>query len=418
MVLSLKKINLLLLLSCSTILSSSLFAQEKTQIEFTGRIWVTTDYNFQSSDPNWFEMSRPSKILNDAGLPFNANGNYSIGVRPSRFGISIHQPTEKGPIKAQFDIDFVGGGSNVGQTFFRIFNAYAEWKRVTIGQRNSIFMDGSVVPNTVEFFGPNGMVLLRNIQISYKAIETAKQELAFGLENPSATSDLGQYGTDFEFANRLNNVRFIRKAPAFTAHYRRNFTKGHFQISGVAKHVAWDDGDKTATQNLSGYDWGYGVNLSGAYKITPQIRLLGAFITGKGIQNFLNDGTADIGVRRNYTNMFKPIVGKAIPFTSFMAYTEIDWNKQWSSAFGYSAIYNQTFETQLSTAFRSGGYATVNALYTPIKQVTLGLEYQYADRQNANFIGDPVFALPAARGNTFATNRIQAMLIYRFSTKQ
>lgn len=131
--------------------------KKKTDIEFYGTVWLTTDYNFQSSDPNWFEMLRPTKILNDNGQPYSANGVYSIGVRPSRFGFKATQPTEKGDIKFQFDFDLVGGGPNVGQTFFRVFNAYAEWNRITIGQRNSVFMDGSVVPNTVDFFGPNGI---------------------------------------------------------------------------------------------------------------------------------------------------------------------------------------------------------------------------------------------------------------------
>lgn len=189
-----KKQNLLLLIS--TFFSVFTIAQstQKTEAEFYSSIWFTTDYNFQSSDPNWFEMLRPTKILNDDGKPYSSNGVFSIGVRPSRFGVKINQPTDKGDIKAQFDFDLVGGGPNVGQTFFRVFNAYAEWNRITIGQRNSVFMDGSIVPNTVDFFGPNGIVLLRNVQISYKVIDKEKTALAIGLENPSATSDLGQYG--------------------------------------------------------------------------------------------------------------------------------------------------------------------------------------------------------------------------------
>jgi hypothetical protein len=408
-----------ILLAICLMISVHAFSQssQKTETEFYGSIWFTTDYNFQSSDPRWFEMLRPTKILNDNGQPFSANGVFSVGVRPSRFGVKVNQPTDKGAIKAQFDFDLVGGGPNVGTTYFRVFNAYAEWNRITIGQRNSIFMDGSVVPNTVDFFGPNGIVLLRNVQISYKAIETEKEEFAFGLENPSATSDLGQYGEDFDYTARLESVRFITKAPAFTAHYRRNFKNGHFQIAGVAKYAAWDDAAKSATQNLSGSDWGYGVNLTGSYKIAKNVRLIGAFVTGSGVQNFLNDGTADIGVRRNYTNSFKPIYGEAIPFYSFMGFTEINWNSKLSSAFGYSAIHNNSFETQLSTAFESGGYATANIMYKPVKQVALGFEYQYASRQNTNFAGDPFFGLPAAKGNSFHINKLQLMLVYRFSTK-
>lgn len=144
---------------------------------------------------------------------------------------------------------------------------------------------------------------------------------------------------------------------------------------------------------------------------------MGSFVTGKGIQNFLNDGTADIGVRRNYSSNFKPIYGEAIPFYAVMGFAELAWNSKWSSALGYSAIHNNSFETQLSTAFESGGYATANIMYKPVKQIAFGFEYQYASRQNTDFAGDPAFNLPAAKGNSFQINKLQLMLVYRFSTK-
>lgn len=391
-------------------------AQKKTEIEIHGQVWLTTDYNFQSQDPNWFEMLRPSKISNDKGEAYAGNGNFSVGVRPSRFGIQVRQATEKGMIKTQFDFDLVGNGNNVGQTSFRLFNAYVEWNGFAFGKKNSVFMDGAVVPSTVDFFGPCGMVLLRNAQISYKAIDTKEHEVMVGLENPNATSDLGQYGADFDFGNRLNNMRFITKAPAVAAHYKRNFPHGHIQVAALAKYTAWNDGDKTATQDLSGSTWGYGANITGAYKPLPQLQLLGAFVAGKGIQNYLNDGTADIGVQRNYANSFQPIIGKPIPFISFMGYATYGWNKYWSTTVGYSAMHHQTFNTQLNNALQVGGYATVNLLYKPTPQFTFGIEYQHAHRRNTNFIGDAVFALPAAAGKSFAIHKVQAMLVYKFSS--
>lgn len=387
------------------------------EIEFTGMFWMTNTYNFQSSDPNWLEMLRPTKLLDENGQVYADDGKYSIGVRPSRFGFNTRQGTNKGDIISRFELDLVGGGSNVGETFFRVFNAYVEWNGWTLGKRNSVFMDGTIGPSTVEFFGPSGMVLLRNVQVSYKLVDQEKTKIAVGLENPSATSDLGPFRDDFQFVGELSDVVFTNKIPALTFHFRKNYNKGHFQVGLVSKYISWFDRSKTETQNLSGSTWGYGVNLSGSIRPTNSIRLVGSFVTGSGIQNFLNDGTADVGVRKNLENSITPLTGGAIPFYAIMAATEVKLTPQLSSTIAFSNMVNQTFDTQLSTSFQKGNYFTAGLIHRPYDHISFGLEYQYASRQNADFAGSDEFSLPAAEGAFFAVNRIQANFVYRFSSK-
>ncbi|MGY6563089.1 MAG: DcaP family trimeric outer membrane transporter [Luteibaculaceae bacterium] len=388
------------------------------EIEFTGMFWLTNTYNFQSSDPNWFEMLRPTRLLDENGNPFADDGKFSIGIRPSRFGFNTRQATEKGDLITRFELDLVGGGSNVGETFFRVFNAYVEWNRWTFGKRNSVFMDGSIGPSTVEFFGPSGMVLLRNVQVSYKLVDKKKMEIAIGLENPSATSDLGPFRQDFEFGGILSDIVFTNKIPALTFHFRKNFDKAHYQVGLVSKYISWFDKGQTELQNFSGSDWGYGANVSGSYKPTDRFKLMGSFVAGAGVQNFLNDGTADVGVKENPGNSITPFNGAVIPFYATMIATEIQITEVLSSTFAFSNMVNQTFDTQLSTSFRAGNYFTAGFIRKLYDNMTFGLEYQYASRQNADFIGSEEFSLPPSNGNFFAVNRIQANFVYRFASKQ
>lgn len=397
--------------------SSAYAQQQPIDIEFTGMFWLTNTYNFQSSDPNWSEMLRPSKLIDDQGNAYADNGKFSTGIRPSRFGFNTKQAMNKGHLITRFEFDLVGGGSNVGETFFRVFNAYVEWNRWTFGKRNSVFMDGTVGPSTVEFFGPSGMVLLRNVQVSYKLVAKEKSQVVIGLENPSATSDLGPFRQDFEYANILSNIIFTNKVPALTFHFRRAYEKGHFQIGLVSKYISWYDKGKTALQNYSGDALGYGINLSSSIKPTDKIKLMGSFVAGEGVQNFLNDGTADIGVRANPGNSVTPFTGAPIPFYAIMAATEVKLTETISSTIAYSTVVNQTFETQLSTAYRSGRYFTFGFIHKPYSNMSLGLEYQYASRQNNDFKGDVNFGLPAQDGAFFANQRIQTNFIYRFSSK-
>jgi len=411
-----------LLLSTLVLSFECLLAQSSDKkpidIEFTGMFWLTTTYNFKSSDPNWAEMLRPSKLLDGQGRPFADNGQFSLGVRPSRFGFNTKQETPWGPLSTRFEFDLVGGGSNVGETFFRVFNAYAEWNRFSFGKKNSVFMDGTIGPATVDFFGPSGMVWLRNVQISYQIIQKEKQEWKVGLENPSATSDLGPFRQSFAYAEKLNNISFTNKLPALTSHYRRNFLKGHVQLGGVVKYISWFDRSATALENYSGRTWGYGANLTGSFRPTKNWKWVGALVFGKGIQNFLNDGSADVGVQRNLNNTVTPVRGAAIPFTSFMVGTEWNWNNKYRSTIAYSGVHNQTFSSQLNTAQKSGSYFTAAIFRNLFDQVHIGLEYQYASRKNTDFSGDPSFALPPANGAFFAVQKIQANLVYRFASKR
>jgi len=392
--------------------------QRPIEVEFTGMFWLTNTYNFQSSDPNWFEMLRPSKLLDEQGRPYADNGQFSIGVRPSRIGFNTRQSTNKGDIVTRFELDLVGGGSNVGETFFRVFNAYVEWNKWTFGKRNSVFMDGTVGPSTVEFFGPSGMVLLRNVQVSYKLVSNEKTQISVGLENPSASSDLGPFREDFQFAGILSDISFTNKIPALTFHFRKTYEKGHFQIGLVSKYISWFDKGQTPQQNFSGNTLGYGANLSGSLKPSKSIKLMGSLVTGAGVQNFLNDGTADVGVRANPGNLVTPVNGAPIPFYAIMAATEIKIAEKLSSTVAFSTVVNQTFESQLSTSYESGNYFTFGFIHKPYDNISFGLEYQYASRQNTDFNGDDTFGLSAAEGAFFAVNRVQANFIYRFSSKK
>ena len=53
-------------------------------------------------------------------------------------------------------------------------------------------MDIDVFPNTVEYWGPAGMVFFRNVQFRYMPIQ-GDTRLTFALERPGASSDQGIY---------------------------------------------------------------------------------------------------------------------------------------------------------------------------------------------------------------------------------
>ena len=71
------------------------------------------------------------------------------------------------PYEAKFEFDLFGVGEDAGQTTIRIRHAYASWGPFLAGQTNTLFMDGDLFPNTIDYWGPAGMVFLRNPQLRW-----------------------------------------------------------------------------------------------------------------------------------------------------------------------------------------------------------------------------------------------------------
>ena len=114
-----KGLFVLLLFTLFPILS---FAQApKNSFEIYGYILVDGGYNFNTIDPDWFDVMRPTKLPKYKNQ-FNPSGNYFISLRQTRFGVRSITHTKFGELKTQFDFDFFGFGKDVGQTTIHLVN--------------------------------------------------------------------------------------------------------------------------------------------------------------------------------------------------------------------------------------------------------------------------------------------------------
>src|SRR5262245_53646236 len=133
----------------------------KSTVDLYGFIMLDTGYQVNQNDPDWFDVLRPTKLPAFENQ-FGADGNWFFSVRQSRFGVKSSTPTDLGALKTQFEFELFGTGVDAGQTTFRLRHAYAELGQWGVGQTWSPFMDIDVFPNSVEYWGPNGMVFFRN----------------------------------------------------------------------------------------------------------------------------------------------------------------------------------------------------------------------------------------------------------------
>jgi len=66
----------------------------------------------------------------------------------------------------------------------------------------------------------------------------------------------------------------------------------------------------------------------------------------------------------------------------WFVYYDHYWNALWSSSVGLSEHRQSNTDGQFANAFKKGTYSSVNLLYTPAKNVTVGGELLWGKREN------------------------------------
>jgi hypothetical protein len=345
-------------------------------MEISGAAMLDMGYQFKQNDPLWFDVVRPVKLpaFEDE---FGRDGRWFSGVRQSRLGVRTYTPTDLGELRTNFEFELFGTGVDAGQTTFRLRHAWGELGQIGAGQTWSVFMDPDVFPNSIEYWGPNGMIFFRNVQFRWTPWSTdAGSRFAVALERPGASGDQGDFADRIE----LQNISGRFPAPDISSHVRYAGGWGHVQVAGIVRWIRWDD-LLVDEFDLEGSDTGWGINLSSNVKLGRHVaRLQWAY--GEGIENYFNDAPVDIGIRTNFGNLRTPILGEALPALGVVAFIDLNWSDKWTSTAGYSLVDIDNSDGQLDSAFSKGEYALANILYYPVKNVLLGPEIQWGKREN------------------------------------
>jgi len=367
---------------CLTACSASLAPAQtppdaKPSIEIYGFGQVDAIADFNQNNPDWYDVVRPSRLPNVA-KQFGEDGHFYMSVRQSRFGTKATLPTSNGDVSAQFEFDMFGVGKDAGLTTIRLRHAWGQWKQIGGGQTNSQFMDVDVFPNTIEYWGPNGMLFLRNAQIFYEVYKNGDSNARVAIEAPGASGDAGQFADRVE----LQNVRGRFPSPDFTGHYRHADKWGYVQVGGALRDIAYDDLIPNDQFNLSGHVWGWGLSVSSNIKATPKDVLRLQLIEGAGIENYFNDAPIDVGLKKNPSNAVTPLIGDALEDFGLVVYLDHTWNDRFTSAIGYSRVDISNSDAQNANAYKTGQYVSGNVLYTPTKNVMMGGEFLWGHREN------------------------------------
>lgn len=351
-------------------------AEPKPSMEIYGFAMLDMGHDFKRIDPNWFDTMRVTK-LPSFDKQFGEDFNSFAGVRQSRLGVRASTPTGLGDLKTTFEFEMFGTGVDEGQTTFRLRHAYGEINGFGAGQTWSVFMDPDNFPNSLEYWGPTGMVMFRNVQVRWGMTFDNNSTVLLALERPGASGDQGIYDDRIE----LDGIKARFPHPDFSAAYKTTGDWGYLRAAAILRRVKWDD--LLVDQfDLSGDATGWGFNFSSNINASKNdvVHLQLAF--GEGIENYMNDAPVDIGIVADPANVVTPIRGEALPVVGLLAFLDHKWNEKFSTSIGYSLTDIDNSDGQAPNAFKSAQYALGNLLYYPATNFMLGGELQWGRREN------------------------------------
>jgi len=350
-------------------------AADKSSFEVYGFAMLDIGHDFKQINPNWSDTLRITK-LPSFEKEFGENHNTFAGVRQSRFGVKSTTPTDLGNLNTIFEFELFGTGVDEGQTTFRLRHAWGDIGAIGAGQTWSPFMDPDVFPNTLEYWGPTGMVFFRNVQLRYTPI-IGTHTAMIALERPGASGDQGVYANRVE----LDGIKPRFPLPDFSGAYKYTQKWGYLRAAGILRKINWDDMVEDRF-NLSGDAVGWGINLSSNLKPTANNTIRLQYVFGEGIQNYMNDSPVDIGIKNNLSDPVRPVVGEALPIVGIVAFLDHTWSSQYTTSIGYSMQDIDNSDAQAPSAFKTGHYVLGNILYNPVRNVMFGGEIQWGRREN------------------------------------
>ncbi|MFB2538708.1 MULTISPECIES: DcaP family trimeric outer membrane transporter [unclassified Acinetobacter] len=336
----------------SVALMASQFAQAEG-ISFTtkngaeaklyGGVRVDAAYSIRGTDAVFHDVStnngeKVGKLVTTAKL--------------TRLGFDFKAPVEGQEVGGKIEGDFAGNGE--GSKAFRLRHAYMTTGNWLIGQTDSLYgsdNEPSIIDNSDPVGGDNSD---RNVQVRYTMQTTPSTTVAAALESQHAA---GNDGATY-------------RIPALSANLSQDLAgKGAVSVRGlvVPHHVVALDKTKTGFAVAAGFN----------YQVAEPAKVMLDVAYGRGLEsNVGSSGTFAIVDGKYRQNQY----------TSVLAGAEFQVAPQLVANVGYGVLRNDTkseFAKAQGDKFNKTVYhGFVNAVYSPVKAIDLGVEYGFGQRKD------------------------------------
>ena len=325
------------------------------EVNFYGNVRADATYQIDGG-PN---KGHPYNQINKAALE-GTTGNSDIfksTLAATRLGFDFKTPTQSGDVAGKVEVDFLGANDTL-----RIRHAYLTYANWLIGQTWSNFAVPDYMPESIDALGYVGGAVKRTPQVRYTSTFSPQTNLIFALEDSKYSDNSGTtLGSDPD-----NQMRI----PALTARFNHKFADNAGIVTArtmVADKQTSDD-EKVA----------WGVGLGTKFNVTPSTTLKADYYHVKGDSSFVSWSNPGYAIDAN-----KNI--QQSEFDSITVGITQQFNPKWRGTLGYGYMNHDTDLDYINASANPSALnkdlwqAWANVFYSPIKPVSLGLEYTYGE---------------------------------------
>jgi len=310
---------------------------------------VRADLSYQSDGGGALRFFNQINTVPLEGNP-QSNDILKTTLAATRLGLDIK--SEGKNIGGKLEFDFLGG-SNADQ--FRIRHAYLTNDEWLIGQTWSNFALPDFMPETIDGLGYVGGSVRRFMQLRHNLQLSEQTSLVSALEDSK---------------DAQTNMRL----PALTLRLNQKFDEG----KGLVSVRTLVSEKRTASDEV--YAWGIGLGTK--YQLNPKTELKLDYYHVNGDSSFvawtnpgiaINQVTQEITEKNQFDSLAIGITHKFNPMlrgTLGYGYMVFDDDQTYRQSFSNVDMLNKNLWQ---------GWA--NVMYSPVKPITLGMEYVYGERE-------------------------------------
>ncbi|MPY24799.1 porin [Shewanella psychropiezotolerans] len=360
------------LVAMATMLAVSSGAQAgDTEFKFGGYVKADVMFSdYSNGAPDSGNLSRqfyvPGTIYGDAS---NGNEVVDFQVRETRFNFKTSTDLDGHKLTGFIELDFMthtDGNERVSNSYSpRIRQAFVSFDNWTVGQTWTTFQNPGALPENLDFVGAaEGTPFVRQTMVRY-----TNGGFQFAIENPETT--VNSYAGSSGSSSRITSGSGM--VPDFVARYNFKTEGGaKFTVAGLARQL------NVEIDNLDTQEMGYGVSFTGVIPVGDDDIKLSA-TAGDGLGRYMALNYANAGVLD--ANGEIETISSYGGFASYRHW----WTDQWRSSFTLSGFKADNNEALTGGGVNKESYsAYVNLLYSPVKPMTVGVEYMYAENTKQN----------------------------------
>lgn len=265
----------------------------------------------------------------------------------TRLGVNFNAPVEGKKVGGKIEGDFLGSAAGTDGKAFRIRHAYMTYENWLLGQTWSTFHDMNTFADIIDFNPIAGQGAKRLQMVRYETALNPTVKVAGAIEKNAHYDQL---------PNLVGRVQFTPNSQTYLSG-RAFVTQAH--VDGV---------DKKETA--------FGVGVSGSYKITDTVKVLGEYNHIKGDANYMEKANKAYQINANN----KLVLNE---YDTFLIGTEVNVTPKITTNLALGYVKHKAGEyAQLAPATNKNiKQGFVNVQYKPVKPITLGVEYVHGERE-------------------------------------